>query len=110
MNISNMGDLLRNAGKIRKEIERVQGELKERVVEGAAAGGLVKALVNGQQDLLKISIDPQAVSPDPKDIELLEDMVLAAISQGIEKSKALKSKEIGKVTGGFGDSLSGLLF
>jgi hypothetical protein len=110
MNINNMGDLLRNAGKIRKEIERVQEELKERVVEGSAADGLVKVLVNGQQEILKVTISPKAVSQDPKDIELLEDLIVAAISQGVEKAKAVKNHEISKVTGGFGEALSGLFF
>ncbi len=110
MNINNMGDLLRNAGKIRKEIDRVQEELKECVVEGSAAGGMVKALVNGQQEVLKVTISPKAISTDPKDLELLEDMILAAIAQGVEKSRAVKNREINKVTGGFGEALSGLFF
>lgn len=110
MDISNMGDLLRNAGKVRKQIDRVQEDLKERVVEGSAGGGLVTALVNGQQDVLKVNIKPEAVSPDPEEVELLEDMILAAIAQAVEKSRELKSEEINKVTGGFGEGLSGLFF
>ena len=85
-------------------------ELKDRVVEGSAADGMVTVIVNGQQEILKLSINPQVVSQDPDDVELLEDMILAAISQGIEKSKELKSSEINKVTGGMGESLSGLFF
>lgn len=108
MNVNNMGDMIRNAGRIRKQIDRVQESLKERVVESDAGSGLVKVLVNGQQELLKITIDPKAVSPDPEDVELLEDMIIAAVSQGVEKSKALKQREIDKVTGGLGDGLAGL--
>ncbi len=110
MDFSNMGDLLRNAHKVRKQIDTVQNELKDRVVEGSAADGMVTVIVNGQQEILKLSINPQVVTQDPDDVELLEDIILAAISQGIEKSKELKSSEINKVTGGMGESLSGLFF
>ncbi len=105
-NTSDVGDLLRNAGRIRKQIERVQDQLKERVVEGSAGGGLVTALVNGRQELLKVTIDPKAVS---EEIEFLEDMIVAAVSQGVKKAKALKSEEINRATGGLGD-LSELFF
>jgi hypothetical protein len=108
MNFNNMGDVLRSAGKIRRDIDRVQEDLKARVVEGTAGGGLVTVLVNGQQEVLKVSIDPKAVSSDPQGIEMLEDLILAALSQGIEKSRALKREALGKVTGGLGDGLSGL--
>ncbi len=110
MDINSMGDLLKNAHKIRKQIDSVQTDLKDRVVEGNAGGGLVTVLVNGQQEVLKLTIKPDAVSKDPEDIELLEDMILAAISQGLEKAQELKNTEINKVTGGLGDSLSGLFF
>ena len=109
MSMNDMGDLIRNAQKIRKDIDSVQSSLKDRVVEGKAGDGLVSVLVNGQQEILKVSIDPKAVSPDPEDVELLEDLIMAAISQGIEKSKELKSSEINKVTGGLGEGLAGLL-
>lgn len=108
MSANNMGDMLRNAGKIRKDIDRVQEGLKDRIVEGKTAGGEVVAFVNGQLDLLKITISPESVSTDPDDIELLEDMILAAVAQGMEKAKELKNSEIGKVTGGFADNLSDL--
>ena len=67
-------------------------------------------LINGQQEVVKITIDPRAVSTDPEDIEILEDLILAAIAQGVEKSKVLKSEEMNKATGGMGDSLSGMLY
>ena len=105
-----MGDLLKNAHKIRKQIDSVQTDLKDRVVEGEAGDGAVKVLVNGQQDILKLSIKPSIVSSDPDDVELLEDLILAAINQGMEKSRELKNSEINQVTGGLGDSLSGLFF
>ena len=108
MNFNNMGDILRNAGKIRRDLDRVQEDLKERVLEVTTGDGLVTVLVNGQQELLKITISPKLVAPDAESIEILEDVILAAISKGMEESRALKSEEIGKVTGGLGDGLAGL--
>jgi hypothetical protein len=111
MDINNMGDLLKNAHKVRKQIDSVQQGLKDRFVEGRAGDGLVTVLVNGQQELVKLTIDPQALASNaPDDVELLEDLILAAINQGMEKSRELKNAEVNKVTGGMGDSLSGLLF
>ena len=62
------------------------------------------------QELVKLTIDPKAVSSDPDDVELLEDMIIAAVAQGMEKARELKNEEINKVTGGLGDSLSGMFF
>ena len=61
---TNVGDLLKNIGKIRKDMEKVQADLKNRVVEAAAGGGLVKVLMNGQQEILKVTIDPKALAPE----------------------------------------------
>src|ERR1051326_6732031 len=102
MKLNNMGDLLKNIGKIRKDVEKVQTDLKNRVVEAASGGGLVKVLVNGQQEVLKVTIDPQAVSGGAGSVEMLEDLLVAALSQALEKSRTLKSEEMQKATGGLG--------
>ena len=81
MKISNVGDLLKNVGKLRKEMEKVQADLKNRVIETSSGGGLVKVLVNGQQEVLKITIDPKAAAPEAGGIEMLEDLVVAAIPE-----------------------------
>jgi len=106
MKVTNMGDLFKNMGKIRKDLEKVQSDLRNRVVEATSGGGLVKVLVNGQQEVLKVTVDPQAVQSG---VEILEDLLLAAVSQGLERSKHLKSEEIEKATGGLDLGLSGLL-
>ena len=106
---TNVGDLLKNIGKVRKDMEKVQADLKNRVVEADAGGGMVKVLMNGQQELLKVTIDPKAVSADRGGIEILEDLVVAAVSQALEKSKTLKSEELNKAPGGMGLDFSGLL-
>ncbi len=109
MKISNVGDLLKNIGKVRKDMEKVQTDLRARVVESSAGGDLVKALLNGQQEILKVTIDPKAITTDPKGIEMLEDLIVAAVQQGLEKSKALKSEELNKVTGSTGLNFADLL-
>ena len=93
-----MGNMLKQAQKMQKRLLELQQELKERVVEGAAGGGMVRVAANGQQEILSVKIDPEAVNPE--DVELLEDMVLAAVGQALEKSRQMAQDEMGKVTGG----------
>lgn len=95
-----MGGMLRQAQKMQKEMARVQADLKERVVEGSAGGGAVKAFVNGQQELVSLKIDPAAV--DPQDVSMLEDLVMAAVQNGLKASRELMAAEMQKVTGGMG--------
>lgn len=95
-----MGDVLKQAQKMQKDLARIQEELKERVVEGASGGGMVKAFANGAQDLVGIKIEPDVIDPD--DAEMLEDMVVAAVNQAMAKAKELQTKEMGKATGGLG--------
>jgi len=106
MKPASMGDAFRNAGKFRKDVEKAQMDLKNRVVEAAAGGGLVKVLVNGKQEVLKVTIEPSALASG---VEMLEDLVLAAVSQGLERSKKLRSEELEKATGGLSLGLMDLL-
>jgi DNA-binding YbaB/EbfC family protein len=100
-----MTGFIKHAQQIQKKIAAVQESMKDRVVEGTAGGGMVSAMVNGQQELLKLTIDPQVVDPD--DVEMLEDLVTAAVSQALKKSKDLAKEEMAKVTGGL--SIPGIL-
>jgi len=100
-----MGNMLKQAQKMQKRLLEVQQELKERVVEGSAGGGMVRVAANGQQEVLSVKIGSEAVSAE--DVELLEDMVLAAVCQALEKSRQLAQEEMGKVTGGL--QLPGLM-
>ncbi len=94
----NMGDMLRQAQKMQKQMAKVQEELKERIVEESAGGGMVTALMNGHQDLVSIKINPEVV--DPEDTEMLEDLILSAIRQANKKSKDMAQDAMGKLTGG----------
>ena len=95
---SGMVDLVRQAQKMQQRLAEVQQGLKERVVEGTAGGNMVRVLVNGQQEVVAVKIDPSVV--DPNDVTMLEDLVLAAARQGLKKAHDLAQDEMGKVTGG----------
>ena len=96
--LGDFSNLLKQAQKMQKEIGRIQAEMKERVVEGSAGGGMVKVHVNGAQEILSVKIDPKVVDPD--DVEMLEDLVTAAVKQGLKSAKELSDKEMAKLTGG----------
>jgi DNA-binding YbaB/EbfC family protein len=94
----NMGDIVKKAQEAQRNLQRIQEDLKDRVVEGRAGGGAVIAFVSGQQELLRVQIKPEVV--DPKDVTMLEDLVAAAVRQGIENSKKLMQDEMSRAMGG----------
>lgn len=94
----NMQKMMRQVQKMQADLAKVQEELEEKTVEGTAGGGVVTVVVNGHQALQAVKIEPEAV--DPEDVEMLEDLVLAAVNDGLRKSKELSTSEIEKVTGG----------
>jgi hypothetical protein len=93
-----MGQVMRQAQQMMKQREKLLEDLRERVVEADAGGGMVKAYVNGAQEVMKISIEPEVIDPD--DREMLEDLVIAAVNEAMRKSKELSEKEMGRLTGG----------
>ncbi len=97
-------DLLRQAQSVQKNLVKLREELRERVVDAEAGGGLVTAFTNGNGELVKITIRPDAV--DPADLSMLEDLVVAAVQKSQEAANALQQAEMAKVTGGL--SLPGL--
>ena len=97
-------DLLRQAQSVQKNLMRLREELKERVVEADSGGGLVKAYTNGNGELVKLTISPDAVDMD--DLGMLEDLVVAAVVKSQEVANELQQSEMNKVTGGL--SLPGL--
>ena len=96
--------IFKQAQSMQRNLLKLREEMKERVVEGASGGGLVTAFTNGNGELVKIQIKPDAV--DPKDVAMLEDLVVAAVAKAQEASQALQQAEMQKVTGGL--SLPGL--
>ncbi len=110
MKQNQMGDLLKQVSRMRKDMDRVNEELKDRYVEASVGDGLVGVTFNGQQQLVKISIDPTSIEKDADgglDLEMLEDLIVAVVNQGIEKSKAMASSEMDEATDGLASGLPG---
>jgi hypothetical protein len=99
----NMQQLLKQAQKMQEDMMKAQESLKDEVVEASAGGGMVTVQVTGDQVVKSIKIDPQAVDPD--DVELLQDMVLAAINEGLRSAQELAASKMGSITGGLGGGL-----
>ena len=93
-----MNDLLRQAQVMQKKLADATKALETRTVEAQSGGGMVKAVVNGGMELISLTIDPAAA--DPKDVEMLQDMVITAVREAGKKAKAMKEAELGKLTGG----------
>src|SRR3990170_5052313 len=95
-----LGNLMRQAQKMQEKMAEVQKELGTRAVEASSGGGMVTATVNGNQELVGLKIDPSVV--DPKDIEMLQDLVVAAVGGALRESKAVVQEEMAKLTSGPG--------
>jgi DNA-binding YbaB/EbfC family protein len=102
-----MANLQRMALQMQQEMARAQAELAESEVRGSAGGGVVTAVVTGKQELRSVSIDPSAV--DPADVEMLQDLVVAAVNDALDSSRRLAEQKMAAVTGGLGGGLGGLL-
>jgi len=96
----NMQQLLKQAQKMQEDMMAAQESLKDEVVEASAGGGMVSVKVSGDLDVREIRIDPQAVDPD--DVELLQDMVLAAVNEGMRAAQELAASKMGSIAGGLG--------
>lgn len=96
----NMDKLMKQAQKMQAQMAAVQDELEKMMVEGAAGGGVVKAVVNGHGELQSVSISPEVVSAE--EVDMLEDLVLGAIKDAAAKSKEIASQKMNGVTGGMG--------
>lgn len=96
--MAGLGKFLKQAQRMQEQVQRVQDELARREVEGSAGGGAVKAIVTGNGMLKAIQIDPQVVNP--QEVELLEDLVLSAVTNALSAAKKLQQDEMAKVTAG----------
>jgi len=100
-----LGNIMKQAQLMQQKMARMQEELEGRRVEASAGGGMVTAEVNGKQQLLSLKIEKSVV--DPEDVEMLQDLVIAAVNEAIKKSQEMMQAEMGKITGGF--NLPGLM-
>jgi DNA-binding YbaB/EbfC family protein len=96
----NMQQLLKQAQKLQQDMMAAQDSLKDEVVSASAGGGMVTVEVTGDLHIKSITIDPQAVDPD--DVELLQDMVLAAVNEALRAAQELAASKLGGLTGGLG--------
>jgi DNA-binding YbaB/EbfC family protein len=95
-----MNKLMKQAQQMQEQMAKAQEELANETVEATAGGGLVTVRASGSGDILSISIDPKAVDPD--DVELLEDLVLAAVNEALRSAQSLAQSKLGAMTGGLG--------
>lgn len=96
--MKNMNQMMKQVKKMQEQMVKAQEELANKTVEGTAGGGVVSVTVNGHKKVLDIKIKPEAVDPD--DVEMLQDLVLAAVNDAMSKAEELANQDMGKFTGG----------
>jgi hypothetical protein len=96
--MKNLGDMMRQAQRMKAEMDRIQAELAGRTVEGSAGGGMVTAVANGKGELLSVRIDPDVVKGE--DLEMLQDLVTAAANDALRKARELLAQEVSRLAGG----------
>ena len=97
--LGGMGNLFKQAQEIQARLAQVQEDLARRTVEASSGGGMVQVKVNGRLEFSLIKVDPAVVNPEEKD--MLEDLILAAVNEGLRRAREMASEEMSKVTGGF---------
>jgi DNA-binding YbaB/EbfC family protein len=102
----NMNQMLKQVQQMQAEMAKAQEELKNETVEASAGGGTVTVVMTGELKVAEVRIDPEAVDPD--DVELLQDLVLAAFNEALRSAQELQSRKLGAATGGLGDLAGGL--
>ena len=100
-----LGQMMKQAQKMQAKIMKIQEEMAEKSVEASSGGGMVTVTANGKQEILEIRIEPEVV--DPEDVEMLQDLVAAAVNEALKKAQEMVAEEMAKVTGGM--SIPGLM-
>ena len=95
-----LNNIMKQAQKMQSQMMQIQEKLAEETVEASVGGGMVKAVFTGQGDLVEIKIDPEVIKPEDK--EMLEDLVTAAVNEGLKMNKELMSERMGSITGALG--------
>ncbi len=99
-----LGGMLKQAQRIQAQLAKVQEEMAQKTIEASSGGGMVSVVVNGKQEVISINIEREVVNPE--DIDMLQDLVLAAVNEGIRKSQEMVTEEMKRLTGGL--SIPGL--
>ncbi len=96
--MKNMGKLMKQAQQLQNKMSKLQEEMAEKTIEATAGGGMVKVVANGKQQVVSIQIEKEVV--DPEDVEMLQDLILAAVNDALNRAQAMVSEEMNKLTGG----------
>lgn len=96
--MKNMGQMMKQAQKLQSKMMKLQEEMAEKTIETTSGGGMIKVVANGKQQIVSIQIEKEVV--DPEDVEMLQDLILAAVNDALSKSQEMVSSEMGKLTGG----------
>jgi DNA-binding YbaB/EbfC family protein len=102
--MQNWKNLMKEAQKMQAKIAKMQEELRQKTVEVSSGGGMVRVSCNGQQEILNITIDPELL--EEKDVEMLQDLILVAVNEALNRSREMAQEELQKITGGL--SIPGL--
>ena len=103
--MQNFGSIMKQAKKLQEKMANLQKELETRTVETTSGGGMVSVVVNGKYEIQSLKIDKEVANPD--DLDMLQDLIIAAVNEGIRKAQEMTSQEMGKLTGGL--SIPGLM-
>ena len=103
---ANINNLMKQAQKMQKDMARIQEELAEKTVDATAGGGAVKVVASCDKKIVELILEPEVV--DPSDIEMLQDLVVAAVNEALRKAEEMSTAEMSKATGGFGGGMPGL--
>lgn len=98
--MGNMNNLMKQAKKMQEQMMKMQEELEEKVVEASVGGGVVTVVANGKKEIIEIAIKPEVVDPD--DVEMLQDLIMAAVNEATRKADEMVQSEMAKLTGGMG--------
>lgn len=104
----NMGNLMKQAQKMQRQMEEATKELEEKEITAAAGGGAVEVTVSGKKEVTKVKLSEEVVDPD--DIEMLEDLIMAATNEALRQIEAASQESMSKITGGLGSLGGGLPF
>lgn len=98
--MKNLGELVKQAQKVKAEMDRIQEEMGSRTVEATSGGGMVTVVANGRQEILSLTIDPEVL--EAGDREMLQDLVVAAVNEALSKARELFGQEVNRLAGGLG--------
>jgi nucleoid-associated protein EbfC len=96
--VHNLGNIMKQAKKMQERMGQLQQELETRTIEAQAGGGMVRVVVNGKFEVVSLKIEKEVVNPE--DVEMLQDLIAAAVNEGVPKAQEMTSQEMAKITGG----------